>query len=74
MKGLTAAARKSDGKPGGVQKIVFVAAGILPEETEASPLPFMEFNVRHNYTFIVAVILHQYAKQLTGIQRNPQLP
>ena len=45
MKGLSAQERKEAGKEGGIQKIVFLAAGLAPEGTVHAPLWFMEFDV-----------------------------
>lgn len=45
FEGLTAKARKEEGKKGGVVKILFMAAGILPLGAIPPILPFFDFDV-----------------------------
>ncbi|KAF5626884.1 uncharacterized protein FTJAE_9390 [Fusarium tjaetaba] len=44
LKGLTFKARQDAGKTGGVKKIIFIAAGVTPEEFEQGPMPFFDYH------------------------------
>ncbi|KAF5552100.1 hypothetical protein FPHYL_9047 [Fusarium phyllophilum] len=44
LKGLASKARKDAGKPGGVNKIVFITAGIAPEGFEQGPMEFFDYH------------------------------
>lgn len=45
IKGLTLKDRTGQGKKGGVQRLVFLAAGLAPEGYHHQPLPFFEYHV-----------------------------
>ena len=52
IKGLGSAARNAQGETGGVQKLVFLAAGLANEGYEHSPRPFIDYQVREVVHFL----------------------
>jgi hypothetical protein len=59
FEGLTTKARKEKGMKGGVVKILFIAAGILPLGTTPPMLPFFEFGVSSLFLFSTSPSIHQ---------------
>ncbi|KAF9761685.1 hypothetical protein IL306_003742 [Fusarium sp. DS 682] len=52
LKGLTSQARQAAGKAGGVNKIVFITAGVAPEGFEQGPMEFFDYHVRPSGSFL----------------------